>query len=166
MRSVIGCWICSLLRPTSDLYKDGLMGLPKRLNLIRIVLEQLNPAGTFIDSDFREQIGAKQRTAEVVVRGQINLGLLRGRKLKETARSMTGDQEKSKGRIYFRRADLKALGVTIKKGDRVLRAGPVGDEVSIDGVVIQIRPEAPLRGTFLLDVIEFEHDREERESVV
>ena len=141
------------------------MTLPKRLNLIRIVLGQLDKTSTFVDDDFRQQVGAKRRFTEVIVQGQINIGLRRGKKLAVTARGKTGDEEKSRGHCLFRRADLKKQGVVIQKGDQILRVGPTGDEVVVNGVVIEIRPESPLRGAFLLDYVEFEHDLEELATV-
>jgi len=141
------------------------MAKPVRINEMRIVLAPLDKVSTHVDSDFREPIGVKQRPAEVIVTGQVNLGLVKNKRFELVKRSRTGDVEDLFGRLVFKKTDLVAQGVMIEKGWKVLRAGPSGSETIIDGVIIEVRPESPLNGDFLLIYVEFEYDREKKESL-
>lgn len=131
---------------------------PFRLNLVEIVLRPLAKADTAWDPDFREPLGAKATGKEVTLLGQVNLG---SKQLRERDRTATGDREPSEGHLVFRRMDVEAAGIAVKKGDRVVRVA--GEPV--DFVITEVRPESPLAGKFLLVYAEFTHDVEARESL-
>ena len=131
---------------------------PTRMNLVEIVLRPLARDATAWDEDFHEPVGAKATAAEVTLQGQVNLG---SKQFRGRDRTATGDREPSAGHLVFRKSDLGAAGVRLAKGDRVVQ---VAGE-AVDFVITEVRPEAPLRGEFLLVYAEFTHDVEERESV-
>jgi hypothetical protein len=134
--------------------------LPARLNTVEIVVRKLSKDRTHWDPDFEEPIGTKDRSEEVVLQGQVNLGKP-GSAFERRSPSLTGDRAESDGHLVFRKADLDAAGVTLAKGDRVVR---VAGE-AVDFLLAEVRPESPLGGAFLLVYAEFTHNREERASL-
>jgi len=130
---------------------------PERMNTVEIVVRKLSKDRTHWDADFEEPVTKKDRTEEVTLAGQVNLGRA-GAAFERRSRSLTGDRAESDGHLVFRKADLDAAGVTLEKGDRVIR---VAGE-AVDFLLTEVRPESPLRGGFLLVYAEFEHNREER----
>lgn len=139
------------------------MALPLRLNLIRVVIEQLNTTTTVEDPDFREAVGTKKYASQVVLEGQVNLASKP--KYFMQAPSRTGDMEPTMGHLVFRKRDLDAAGVTLVKGDRVVEVGPVATPTPIDSKLVEVRPESPLRGDFLLIYAEFKWDQRKRGSM-
>lgn len=134
--------------------------LPSRMNTVEIVLRKLGSDRTHWDPDFEEPLTKKNRTEEVVLHGQVNLGRS-GSAFDRRRPSLTGDRAESDGHLVFRKADIEAAGVTLRKGDRVVRVA--GEEV--DFLLTEVRPESPLGGEFLLVYAEFEENREERGSL-
>jgi hypothetical protein len=139
------------------------MALPIRMSMMRVVIEQLSTDDTVVDSDFREQKGPKVRSTRLELEGQVNL--YSNKRYNPTDRTATGDRESSRGRIYFRVADLQRNKVTLRKGDMLIEVGPEDNPTELNCPLIQVRPESPWRGQFLLMCAEFEFDREERESI-
>jgi len=139
------------------------MALPLRMSMMRVIVNQLSTEDTVVDPDFREQKGPKVRSTRLELQGQVNL--YSNKRYNPTDRTRTGDRESSRGRIYFRVADLQKDGVTLSKGDVVVEVGPKDSPTALNCPLIQVRPESPHRGQFLLMCAEFEFDREERESV-
>lgn len=133
---------------------------PVRMNLVEVVVRKLSKDRTGWDPDFEEPLGPKDRTGEVVLRGQVNFGSA-GAAFERRSRSLTGDRAESDGRLVFRKTDLDAAGVTIEKGDQVVRIAGL----PADMLVAEVRPESPLGGAFLLFYAELEHNREQRESL-
>jgi hypothetical protein len=133
------------------------------MTMMRVVIEQLSESATVVDDDFRESKGPKQRPNRIEIQGQVNLWS--NKRYKPTDRTRTGDRESSRGRIYFRMSDLTSWGVTLKKGDKLIEVGPASAPTELNCPLIQVRPESPRNGQFLLMVAEFEFDREEHESV-
>jgi hypothetical protein len=133
------------------------------MNPVRIKIEQLNLVTTEKDSDFREAVGTKKYRAAVELQGQVNLATKP--KYFVSAPSRTGDMEPTRGKLVFRKRDLAAAGVTLRKGDRIVEVGPASSPTPIDCEIDEIRPESPLRGDFLLIVVEFEWDQRERGSL-
>jgi hypothetical protein len=133
------------------------------MNLMRIVIEQLNTTTTVKDPDFREAVGVKHHKTQIVVQGQVNLATRP--KYFMSAPSRTGDMEPTRGKLVFRKRDLATAGVTLRKGDRIVEVGPASDPTPIDCEIEEVRPESPLRGDFLLIVVEFSWDERERGSL-
>ena len=134
--------------------------LPAKMNLVDIVVRQLLHEETQWDPDFEEPVGDKQRTQELTLRGQPNLGENRAALERRTS-SLTGDKAESRGHIVFRIADLEAAGVQLAKGDQVV--GIAGQ--AVDLLITEVRPESPLRESFLLLYAELEQRQDERASV-
>jgi hypothetical protein len=133
---------------------------PARMNTVEIVVRKLSKERTHWDPDFEEPVTKKDRSEEVVLRGQVNLGKA-GAAFERRSPSLTGDRSESDGHLVFRKADLDAAAVRLAKGDRVVRIA--GEPV--DFLLTEVRPESPLRGGFLLVYAEFAHNREERASL-
>jgi hypothetical protein len=134
-------------------------GLPAFLNLVEIDLEQLLPvAQQHVDSDFREPKTTKLRAVVRTLEGQVNYGSKKFLKLDPTR---TGDREDSFGWLVFEKAYLVDLGVTIQKGDRIIRIA----SQTVNHLVTEVRPESPLEGDFLLMYVEFGIPRDLKESV-
>jgi hypothetical protein len=133
---------------------------PERMNTVEIVVRKLAKNRTHWDSDFEEPITKKDRSVEIFLRGQVNLGRA-GSAFERRSPSLTGDRAESDGHLVFRKADLDAAGVTLAKGDRVIR---IAGE-AVDFLLTEVRPESPLGGGFLLVYAEFEHNREERATL-
>jgi len=134
--------------------------LPERMNTVEIVVRKLSKDRTHWDRDFEEPVTKKDRSAEVTLHGQVNLGRA-GAAFARRSPSLTGDRVESDGHLVFRKADLDAAGVTLAKGDRVVR---IASE-DVDFLLTEVRPESPLRGGFLLVYAELDHNREERASL-
>lgn len=139
------------------------MAYPFRMNLVRIVIEQLNTTTTITDPDFREAVGVKHHATRIEVQGQVNLAT-RPRYFESTP-SRSGDMENTRGKLVFRKQYLDDEGVTLRKGDRIVEVGPASSPTPIDCKIDEVRPESPLRGDFLLIVVEFEWDVRERGSL-
>jgi hypothetical protein len=140
------------------------MARPFRMNLMRIVIEQLNTIATVKDADFREAVGVKHHSTLIEVEGQVNLAT-RPEYL-DSAPSRSGDTEPTRGKLVFRKSDLDRDSITLQKGDRIVEVGPAASPTSIDCKIDTVRPESPLRGDFLLIVVEFKWDVRERGSLV
>jgi len=138
---------------------------PFRMNLQRIIIHQLSSTDTVQDNDFREPVGPKQRPDVLTLEGQVNMKMHH----RPMDRTMTGDREGStrsgKGKCVFKKAYLDNLGITFHKGDKVIEVGPAGSATSINGVIFEVVPVAPLRGQFTLVEAHFEYDHEKRESI-
>lgn len=139
------------------------MAYPFRMNLVRIVIEQLDTTATVKDSDFREAVGVRHHSTRVEVCGQVNLAARP--KYFESMPSRSGDMEPTRGKLVFRKQDLVRDGVTLKKGDLIVEVGPVDTPTPINCKIDEVRSESPLRGDFLLIVVEFEWDVRERGSL-
>jgi hypothetical protein len=137
---------------------------PFRMNMVRIKIAQLNTTTTQKDPDFREAVGVKHYSTPIELEGQVNLATKP--KYFMSAPSRTGDMEPTRGKLVFRKRDLTAAGVTLQKGDKIIEVGPVSDPTPIDCELVEVRPESPLRGDFLLIVAEFEWDQRERGSII
>jgi hypothetical protein len=133
------------------------------MNPVRIVIEQLNTATTVKDPDFREAVGVKHHRTRIEVEGQVNLATKP--KYFMSAPSRTGDMEPTRGKLVFRKRDLARAGVTLRKGDLIVEVGPATDPTPINCDIEEVRPESPLRGDFLLIVVEFSWDQRERGSL-
>lgn len=139
------------------------MNLPIRLNLVRVQIKQLSTTVTQKDPDFREPIGETHYGEPIELEAQVNLATRP--KYFVSAPSRSGDMEPTRGRLVFRKKYLDDLGVTLKKGDRVIEVGPETNPTPINCDFVEIRPESPLRGDFLLIYAEFEWDQRERGSL-
>lgn len=139
------------------------MTLPLRMNPVRIVIEQLNLSTTVKDPDFREPVGQTYYLPRIELQGQVNLATKP--KYFMSAPSRSGDMEPTRGRLVFRKQDLSDAGVTLKKGDRIVEVGPTTSATPINCDIDEVRPESPLRGDFLLIVVEFSWDQRERGSL-
>ena len=139
------------------------MALPLRMSMMRVVIDQLSATATVIDDDFRESKGPKDRPTRIEIEGQVNL--YSNKRYNPTDRTRTGDRDSSRGRIYFRMSDLTRAGITLSKGDMLVEVGPSTTPTQLNCPLIQVRPESPRNGQFLLMVAEFEFDRDERESI-
>jgi len=137
--------------------------LPRRMATMRIVIAQLDIVKTVKDPDFREPVGAKHSETQIVLEGQVNLA--GKKKFFVQAPSRTGDTEPTKGHLVFRKKYLDDLGITLKKGDRVVEVGPESGPTTVDCDIDEVRPESPLRGDFLLIYVGFTWDERERGSL-
>lgn len=124
---------------------------------MRVVIEQIREEETVIDPDFGTPVGNIQRTEQFEIQAQINFLRKKNRILTPTK---SGDEEKTKGRMLVAKKDLDKSGITLKKGDKIIEAGPEGNALQIDGFIREIRGESPLRGQFLFIVAVFEEDRD------
>lgn len=140
------------------------MAYPFRMNLMRIKIAQLDIPATIKDPDFREPIGRQQHYTPIELQGQVNLATKP--RYFENAPSRTGDMEPTRGRLVFRKRDLDTAGVTLKKGDVIVEVGPATSPTPIDCKIEEVRPESPLRGDFLLIVVEFAWNQRERGSIL
>lgn len=139
------------------------INMPFRMNTMRIVIAQLDTVKTVKDPDFREPVGVKHTETQIVLEGQVNLA--DKAKFFFQAPSRTGDTEPTKGHLVFRKKYLDDLGVTLKKGDRIVEVGPESGPTPVDCNINEVRPESPLRGDFLLIYVRFTWDVRERGSL-
>jgi hypothetical protein len=140
------------------------MGLPVRMNLVRIVIEQLNTTATVKDADFREPVGVKKyNTTQLVLEGQVNLAAKKTFFVQTPSR--TGDTEPTMGHLVFKKKYIDDLGVVLKKGDVIIEVGPAANPTPIDCKIHDVRPESPLRGDFLLLYVDFKWDERKRGSL-
>lgn len=142
--------------------------LPARMNLRSIEFEVLDRQRVVLDSDFDEPIGGDLRGQRFTVDGQYNF---RGGPFKRRSTRLSGDEETVVGHLVFRMCDLidgglatknnGTIDITLKKGDRVIRIG----KRTLDLEIVEVRPESPLRGDFLLVYVDLVQGREERAGV-
>ena len=140
------------------------MGFPRKINRMRIIIDQLSLSRTVKDSDFREQVGKKFRTTRITVEGQVNLA--KKKQYFASTPSRTGDIEDTMGHLVFIKKELDTAGITLRKGDKIVEVGPATNPTPIGSVIEEVRPESPLNGDFLLIYVDFKWDVEERGSLV
>ena len=137
------------------------MSFPIFMNLVDIQIQQLKTSGVGVsfDSDFREPTGAiVSREDTVTLQGQINFG---SKESEGLDRTRTGDRAPSFGWCVFEKAYIDDEGVTLKKGDKIIKVA----SQDVDLTLTEVRFESPLDGDFLLIYTEFEEVKRERESI-
>lgn len=146
------------------------LGLPARTNPVRIKFQRLNRTDVVIDEDFGEPIGGDILQTEIIeFEGQVNL---RGGPYKRRSPSLSGDEGATNGHLVLVLEEMIEAGLAtgsvgdevefvLQKGDRIVQIASqvVGFEI------IEIRPESPLDGDFLLVYIGFKQGAEERTGV-
>lgn len=131
---------------------------PIRMNPAYVTVRLLNRGvETATDPDFREPVSFRKYAPEVELTGQ----LVGARGFFKLARTQTGDSNPSTGQLVFRPDDLARVGVTLQKGDRIVKI----NGVDVDFNIIKVSPLSPYRGRFLLIHVEFEQQRKTTESV-
>lgn len=132
--------------------------LPLRINKCYFVV-RLYKRGTLTprDDDFREPLSNRVYTEDKCLEGQ----LVGYRQFFKLLRTQTGDSDTITGAAVFRPQELIKKGVSLQKGDRIVRI----NEVDCDCNIVKVSPLAPFRGRHLLISVEFEHQRKGLESI-
>ena len=136
------------------------MPYPYRMNLVAIKIAQLNKATTIVDSDYGQPITEKDRSIMVELIGQSSVHGKDWYALNRTRRGVEaiGDAPESSGHLCFKEKYLEAKGIMIKKDDQIIEiAGH-----SVDFIITEVRPQAPLRGRTRLIMVYFEEEKERR----
>ena len=109
------------------------MVLPNLLHPVPVQIEQIKRTSTPQDDDYREPVQQAIRSPRVTVQGQVKWGA------DDRAQpAKYGSESESQGYVLFRYVDLKAAGITLQQGDRIVKVG----NVEVDVYIIQLRPEA------------------------
>jgi hypothetical protein len=138
------------------------------MNEVSIVISPLDGDKTVLDPDYREPVGPKRFASDITLLGQVNYG---SKKFKRKTASSTGDKQETLGHLVFSVAYLKKEGIVEEVGGTLACSVRTGDHIaSIAGVacdheIVEVRPESPLRGGFLLLYMDFTHPQEARSSV-
>jgi len=132
--------------------------MPLRMNKCYFVIRLYKRgAMTPQDDDYREPEANRVYDKEVCLIGQ----LVGYRSFFKLQRTQTGDSQPSNGQAVFRPNELLKNGVSLQKGDRIMRI----NETTCDFNIIKVSPLGPYRGRHLLIHVEFEQQRKQLESV-
>jgi len=131
---------------------------PVRMNEADVTFRLLQRGATTPkDRDYREAVSYRNYNPEVTVKGQ----LVGARAFWKLQRSQTGDVNPSTGAIVFRPDVLQKVGVTLNKGDQIVKIA--GKDV--DFQVEKVSPLTPYRGGLILTHVEFSERRKVYGSV-
>ena len=133
--------------------------MPVRMNKCYFVVRIYDRGSmTPQDDDFREPLANRVYTKDVCMVGQ----LVGYRNFFKLQRTQTGDSEQSTGSAVFRPEEFAKLGGRgLQKGDRFIKI----NDTECDFNIIHVAPLAPLRGTHLMFIAEFEQNRKSLESI-
>lgn len=138
-------------------------GFPFKINKVDIEIRPLSTSSVVLDEDFREPLTQDIFGDPIKLRGQVNFGDSSHRK-EERVAGPTGDMDLSEGHIIFKKRDLDSGGFTPSPGDVITKIASQDFSADKDRLrIIEVRPESPLRGDFLLIYCEFAHDAKLRE---
>jgi hypothetical protein len=139
------------------------MSFPIRWNPVDVVFEAQDDGTTVVDDDYRVPLGERERGAQFTLDGQ---PALKRRSLEQVLRTRAGDDESSRLKIVIPTKVFKAAVPTrwdaTNKEPTIVKGYKV---VSIAGrpcdlVVVEVRPQSPLRGGVLLWYVELEQAEE------
>ena len=135
------------------------MAFPIKWNPVTVKIRQLEKSESYNDPDFSEPASPLTFGDEVIMEAQVNF---MSRNFEGLMRTMTGDAENSSGHLVFRNpiADTSGTSITLQKGDKITEIAGV----STDLFIMEVRPESPLNGVFLLWYVRFSHNQETRTS--
>jgi hypothetical protein len=117
--------------------------IPRLIHSIDVIVEQLDATATAIDADFREPENAQGASFQppLHLRAQITWGTKDAFR-----RSPGGDEYQADGHFTFLRADFIALGIWLRKGDRVSAAA----DQTYRYRVVSVEPAGHYNGTYYL----------------
>ncbi|MEW6556026.1 MAG: hypothetical protein AB1349_01575 [Elusimicrobiota bacterium] len=140
--------------------------IPQRMNLVKVKLLLLARKGRevstniqtpVLDKDFSEPKGAKVygsnqgRNIPLEASAQVDY-----RRTEQRTRTSTGEVPESNGHLVFKSDTFDSLSDKPKRGDRIVEiAGR-----PVDYKIIEIRPQAHLRGIAHLVFVYFQHTQE------
>jgi hypothetical protein len=131
--------------------------IPFRMNLLPLKIRQLEEE-VELDPDFLEPLSNKSYSEPKEIKAQIVFA-----SYQEKTPSLTGDIERTDGRICVRIRDLERLGIVLKKGDRIVAVKEDGTWKEVDFVINHIKPAGHLPQAHIL-LAYFIHRQEKRES--
>lgn len=136
------------------------MSLPLRINEATFSFSTLDVVTTPVDSDFREPVSHKKRAAQVVnVIGQVSRMV---ETLNRLQRTQTGDAKPETMHAVFRPKQLADAGLTLKKGDRLVKISVNGDTIDVDLIITAVTKGSYLASQKknLLVHVDFEQNRD------
>jgi len=122
---------------------------PVRYNPVTVKFVRIEPTNTQWDEDYKEAIGGNPAYgSEIEFQCQVNFGQKEYFRRQRTER---GEARPSYGWLTFKMKYWEDNSVNLKKGDRI--TGVAGQAADFE--IMEVRPESPLRGGFLLMYVEF-----------
>jgi hypothetical protein len=122
---------------------------------VQVMDDGSNDVKRTFDTDFREPSGTRSFRETIELDGQVS-----NNTFQELVASITGQEPRSDGHLVFRKTDLDNKNVTLKNGDRIVKMA----DFDTDLIIEQVRPYAPLRGDFLLLMVNYKFNIHEKSS--
>lgn len=112
------------------------MPLPNLLHPIQTDFQSFEPQATIQDSGYQEPVQTTTYSAPWTVPGQWKWFSSR-----ELAMQKYGAEENEDGYVLVRPVDLRAIGKSIQRGDRIIGYGAGASRINLDVYIVRIRPE-------------------------
>lgn len=136
--------------------------MPNRMNLVEVQILQVRKADQIVDADFDEPAGPRvygnAQGRPITVKCQVAQG---GQPWRQLSPTQTGDARPTSGHLTFRIADLEAQGITLNKGDLIVKIANLATNLRIT----HVRPQAVLGGNFLLMLVYYEENKHTQGAV-